>query len=464
MLKITSEGRKAALDLRLMKPSVPDEPQGKVNLAVEKIFHIWQETKPERSAQLVFCDLSTPKDRGFSVYRDIAEKLERLGVPTREIAFIQDYDSDASKLALFRDVRAGKVRVLFGSTQKMGSGTNVQERLIALHHLDAPWRPADVEQREGRILRQGNKNAVVSVCRYVTEGSFDAYMWQTLETKAKFIAQVMSGDMTIRRLEDLDSAALTYAEVKAIASGNPLVIEKAQVDAELIRLTRLRSAHAEEQYRIRTNLRRSHEDAETFTGRLANLRQDIAARQDTSGDKFTIELDGQTLDNRGIAGEVIFRRAEKVKNRFGDDVRIGRFAGFDLFLRPGFNNTVEVVVRGKNSYGARVTDTALGTIRSLEATVQGFEERAAKLETDISDAHKRGKELETKIGAPFEHEERFQRLSRRQDEIEEKLDLTKNQAPGQADADSPDENAQKNSETQNVAETVRHKRRTGVSV
>ena len=428
-----------------------------MNLAVENIFRIWQETKPERSAQLVFCDLSTPKDRGFSVYRDMAEKLERLGVPTRDIAFIQDYDSDASKLALFRDVRAGKVRVLFGSTQKMGSGTNVQERLIALHHLDAPWRPADVEQREGRILRQGNKNAVVSVFRYVTEGSFDAYMWQTLETKAKFIAQVMSGDMTIRRLEDLDSAALTYAEVKAIASGNPLVIEKAQVDAELIRLTRLRSAHAEEQYRIRTNLRRSHEDAETFTARLANLRQDITARQDTSGDKFTIELDGQTLDNRGIAGELIVRRAEKVKNRFGDDVRIGRFAGFDLFLRPGFNNTVEVVVRGKNSYGARVTDTALGTIRSLEATVQGFEERAAKLETDIADAHKRGKELETKVGAPFEHEERFQRLSRRQDEIEEKLDLTKNQAPSQVEADSPDDNARKNSETQNVAETIRHK-------
>jgi hypothetical protein len=179
-----------------------------------------------------------------------------------------------------------------------------------------------------------------------------------LETKAKFIAQVMSGDMTIRRLEDLDSAALTYAEVKAIASGNPLVIEKAQVDAELIRLTRLRSAHAEEQYRIRTNLRRSHEDAEAFTGRLTNLRQDIAGRQDTSGDKFSIELDGQVLDNRGIAGELIVRRAEKIKNRFGDDVRIGRFAGFDLFLRPTFNNNVEMILRGRNSYAARVTDTA----------------------------------------------------------------------------------------------------------
>jgi N12 class adenine-specific DNA methylase len=464
MLKITSEGRKAALDLRLMKPTTPDEPQGKINLAVENIHRIWQATAAERSAQLVFCDLSTPKDKGFSVYRDMAEKLERLGVPIRDIAFIQDYDSDASKLALFRDVRGGKVRILFGSTQKMGSGTNVQERLIALHHLDAPWRPADVEQREGRILRQGNKNSTVQVYRYVTEGSFDAYMWQTLETKAKFIAQVMSGDMTIRRLEDLDSAALTYAEVKAIASGNPLVIEKAQVDAELIRLSRLRSAHAEEQYRIRTNLRRSHEDAETFTARLANLRQDIAARQDTSGDKFAIALDDQILDNRGVAGELIVRRAEKIKNRFGDDVRIGRFAGFDLFLRPGFNNAVEVVLRGRNSYGARVTDTALGTIRSLETTVQGFEERAAKLETDIADALKRGRELEAKVGAAFEHEERYQQLCHRQSEIEEKLDLTKNQAPSQVDAVSGDDNEPKNSETQNIGQTVRHKKRTGVSV
>jgi hypothetical protein len=308
-------------------------------------------------------------------------------------------------------------------------GTNVQERLIALHHLDAPWRPTDVEQREGRILRQGNKNPVVQVYRYVTEGSFDAYMWQTLETKAKFIAQVMSGDMTIRRLEDLDSAVLTYAEVKAIASGNPLVIEKAQVDAEFMRLTRLRSAHAEEQSRIRSNLRRSHEDADMFTARLTNLRQDITVRQDTSGDKFTIELDGQETNNRGVAGELILRRAERLKDLFGDDVPIGRFAGFDLFLRPSFNNTFEVVVRGKNSYTARVTDTAQGTIRSLEATVQGFEERAAKLGADIADAHKRGKELDSKVGAPFEHEERYQHLSRRQSEIEEKLDLTKNQAP-----------------------------------
>lgn len=232
----------------------------------------------------------------------------------------------------------------------------------------------------------------------------------------------------------------------------------------MIKLTRLRSAHAEEQYRIRTNLRRSHEDAEAFTGRLTNLRQDITTRQDTAGDKFSIELDGQILDNRGVAGELIVRRAEKIKNRFGDDVRIGRFAGFDLFLRPSFNNTVEVVVRGKISYAARVTDTALGTIRSLEVTVQGFEERAGKLETDIADAQKRGKELETKVGAPFEKEGHYQHLCRRQSEIKEKLDLTKNQAPSQVEADSPDDTTRKNSETQDVAKTIRQKRHARMTV
>ena len=461
--KITTEGRKAALDLRLMKPGLPDDPQSKVNLAVENIHHIWEATKDDRLAQLVFGDLPTPQDRGFSVYCDMADKLKRLGIPEKEIAFIQDYDADNAKLALFRSVRAGKVRVLFGSTQKMGSGTNVQERLIALHHLDAPWRPADVEQREGRILRQGNKNSTVQIYRYVTEGSFDAYMWQTLETKAKFISQVMSGDMTIRRLEDMDSAALTYAEIKAIASGNPLVIEKAQVDAELIRLTRLRSAHAEEQYRIRASLRHSREEVQTWTERLANLREDLTLRQDTSGDKFRVELDKQSLDNRGIAGELLLRRAEKIKTRFGEDIRLGRFAGFDLSIRAGFNNTAELILRGKNSYSTRITDTALGTIRSLESVVQGFEERAARLESDIKDSQKRATELEAKVGSPFEKEERYHKLVNRQSEIEEKLDLTKNQAPSQVDAETTDER-EDNSEKRNETKSIQPPRRAAVRV
>jgi len=318
-----------------------------------------------------------------------------------------------------------------------------------------------------RATLAANADAMGSAVTYsgtTIEGSFDAYMWQTLETKAKFISQVMSGDMTIRRLEDLDSAALTYAEVKAIASGNPLVIEKAQVDAELMRLTRLRSAHAEEQYRIRSEPRRSHEDAQGFSKRLANWRQDIGARQDTSGDNFCIELDGQSLSNRGIAGELIVRRAAKLQGCLGEDVRLGRFAGFDLCLRPALNNNAEVILRGHNSYSARVTDTALGTIRSLEATVQGFEERAARLDSDIADTHKRARELEGKVGARFEHEERYQELARRQNEIEEKLDLTKNQAPSRAEAESGENQEQKNSETQEQTETVQSTRRVKKSV
>ena len=246
MLKITSEGRKAALDLRVFNPRAKDHPDSKINLAADKIFQVWKDTHENQCSQLVFCDLSTPSKlrRQFSAYEDLKTKLVQRGIPAEQIAFIQDYDSDVQKHVLFKEVRSGKIRMLMGSTQKMGAGTNVQERLVALHHLDAPWRPADVEQREGRILRQGNLNQTVQIFRYVTEGSFDAYMWQTLETKAKFIHQVMTGDTHIRHIEDIDSRALTYAEVKAIASGNPLVIEKASVDAEITRLTRLRSQHA----------------------------------------------------------------------------------------------------------------------------------------------------------------------------------------------------------------------------
>ena len=464
MLKITSEGRKAALDLRLVLPGSRDEPQSKVNLAVENIHRIWQASEKERSAQLVFCDLSTPRDFGFSVYRDMAAKLEKLGVPAGQIGFIQDFETDAAKLGLFRDVRSGKVRILFGSTLKMGSGTNVQERLIALHHLDAPWRPADVEQREGRILRQGNRNPVVQIYRYVTGGSFDAYMWQTLETKAKFIAQVMRGDMTIRRLEDLDSAALTYAEVKAIASGNPLVIEKAQVDAELMRLTRLRSAHSEEQYRIRGERRRAEEDAGGTAHRLANLRLDLGSREDTSGDRFTIEIDGQTITNRGIAGELLLRQAAKLKSRYMEEAQVGRFAGFSLVLRTGFDGSADVILRGHNSYVARVTDTALGTIRSLEATVQGFEEREEKLEKEGVNLRKRASELEERIGHPFEHEENFQELRKRQSAIADQLDLTKNQAATQLDAEPGPEQANAFSEKETPVEGIKPVRKRAMRV
>jgi N12 class adenine-specific DNA methylase/TolA-binding protein len=436
MLLVTTDGRKAALDLRLHDPRLPDHPDSKVNRAVGEVERIWRETTDKRLAQLVFCDLSVPTGgHGFSVYEDMRDKLLARGVPAEEIAFIQDHDSDAAKLMLFRDVRAGRVRILFGSTQKMGTGTNVQERLIALHHLDAPWRPADVEQREGRILRQGNLNPEIQINRYVTEESFDAYMWQTLETKARFIAQVMTGESDLRRIEDIDGAALTYAEVKAIASGNPMVIEKAGIDAEVARLTRLRTQHIETQFRLRSQVRHFNEEVPRLEKRLEEVRRDIATRQDTHGDAFVIQIDGQSIRDRGIAGELLLRQAERVKATRADRLA-GQFAGFQVIVAHNFMSGADIVLKGAGTHMANVGTTALGTMRSVEYALQNLEEVAGTVEQRIAETRKRIFDLQVQTGQPFEYEKRLAALSQRQDEIEDALDLTKGQASAQMDAPS----------------------------
>jgi hypothetical protein len=335
MLKITGDGRKAALDLRLVQKG-RDHPENKINYSAQEIFQIWEQTKEHRLTQLVFCDLSTPQQgttKKFSAYDDLKAKLVQKGIPADEIAFIQDCDGDAAKVALFKKVRAGRVRVLMGSTQMMGTGTNVQERLIALHHIDAPWRPADIEQREGRILRQGNKNPEVKIFRYVTEGSFDAYMWGVLETKAKFIGQIMAKESHVRRIEDLDAPALTYAEVKAIASGNPLVIEKAQVDAEVMRLNRLRSQYSEALFITRNAIRRAQEDIPRLEQKIINIQTDLGIRQNTKGDAFTIKIENRLYQNREAAGDALNRLAEK-HHLSAKLMDFGEFAGFRLQLWP----------------------------------------------------------------------------------------------------------------------------------
>lgn len=434
MLLVTTDGRKAALDLRLHDPHLPDHPDSKVNKAVNEMERIWRDTSDKRCAQLVFCDLSTPTSgKGFSVYEDMRDKLVARGIPSEEVAFMQDYEGDAAKVELFRDVRAGKVRVLFGSTLKMGAGTNVQERLIALHHLDAPWRPADVEQREGRILRQGNTNPEIQIHRYVTEESFDAYMWQTLETKAKFIAQVMTGESGLRRIEDVDGAALTYAEVKAIASGNPMVIEKAGIDTEVARLTRLRSQHAETQYKLRYQFRHLTDEIPRFEKRLADVQKDMSTRLDTSGDKFVIEIEGQEIRDRGIAGELLLRRAERMRGT-GGERSIGRFAGFQLFVADNYMRGPEIIVKGASTHTAKIASTALGTIRSLEYTVQNLDESAAALTRNIADTQKRLTDLQEQVDTPFEYADKLASMTKRQQQITEALDLNKNQAPNQLDA------------------------------
>jgi N12 class adenine-specific DNA methylase len=445
MLLVTTDGRKAALDLRLYDPGLPDHPYSKVNKAAGEIERIWRETADRRCAQLVFCDLSTPtQGKGFSVYEDMRDKLVARGIPAEEIAFMQDYDSDNAKVGLFRDVRAGKVRVLFGSTQKMGAGTNVQERLVALHHLDAPWRPADVEQREGRILRQGNTNPEIQIHRYVTEESFDAYMWQTLETKAKFIAQVMTGENNLRRIEDVDGAALTYAEVKAIASGNPMVIEKAGIDAEVARLTRLRSQHTQTQYNLRYQFRHLTEEVPRFQKRLEEVQRDMTTRHDTSGDKFVIELEGQEIRDRGIAGELILRRAERMRGTSAEKA-IGSFAGFKLFVADSYMRGPEVILKGAAVHVAKAANTALGTIRSVEYTIQNLDETAASLMENIKSSQKRIAGMQEQAEQPFEHTDKLAALTKRQQEITDALDLSKNQASSQLDAqpsEAPEEMVQ----------------------
>ncbi|MDI1334567.1 MAG: N-6 DNA methylase [Lacunisphaera sp.] len=434
MLKITGEGRKAALDLRLVRGRSVDHPDSKVNQAVREILAIWQETKANRLTQLVFCDLSTPKidGRGFSVYDDIKVKLVAAKVPAAEIAFIQEHDSDAAKMALFRDVRAGKVRILLGSTQKMGAGMNVQSKLVALHHLDAPWRPADIEQREGRILRQGNANATVKVLRYVTEGSFDAYMWQTLETKAKFIGQIMTGQSTARKVEDLDTPALTYAEVKAIASGNPLVIEKAKVDAEVMRLSRLRAEHAEAQFTARSRVRMLEQDIPRIEKQVAGMKQDLAARQDTKGELFRMAVNGQAFTERPKAGEALIQMVDK-HYRAPAPVTVGELAGLRIEFRSSLPDTLTLC--GQMAYPAKVSPSSAGIIRSLEHAVACIEDRIAAREADLNQTTKNHKELSALVGQPFEHTVRLEQLLSRQNELVESLDLTKNQASSELSGD-----------------------------
>jgi N12 class adenine-specific DNA methylase len=434
MLKITGEGRKAALDLRLVGIG-KDQPNNKLSVAAREIFKVWDDSREQRSAQLVFCDLSTPQQgtsKEFSAYDDLKAKLLKLGAPESEIAFIQDYDSDAAKSELFKKVRAGQTRILIGSTQKMGTGTNVQERLIAVHHLDPPWRPADIEQRDGRILRQGNKNAEVKIFRYVTEGSFDAYMWGVLETKAKFIGQIMTRQSHVRKIEDMDAPALTYAEVKAIASGNPLVLEKAKVDAEVMRLSRLRGQHSEALFHSRRSLRHAREDIPLLEERITNMTEDLKMRQNTQGDAFAIRIGKQTYRGREVAGETLNRLA--IKHHLDERiVEVGSLAGFTLQFWP--ERIGEIMVKGKNAYAAKISDSALGTISSLEHLVRSLDDHAEELRHRVAATHRRIEDLRPHIDKPFEHQEKLQTMIQRQQELMNALDLTKNQASNQLSAE-----------------------------
>jgi N12 class adenine-specific DNA methylase len=453
MLKITGEGRKAALDMRLVDPCAEPAAETKINLAVSRIVNIWQATDAERSTQLVFSDLSMPDPDRFNVYDDIRSKLVKAGIPAGEIAFIHDAETDTAKKLLFDAVNAGRVRVLLGSTEKMGAGTNVQRRLVALHHLDAPWRPRDIEQREGRILRQGNGNKQVQIFRYVTEGSFDAYMWQTLETKARFIQQVMRGETTVRAAEDLEGGALTYAEIKAIASGNPAVVEKIKIDTEVRKLDQLRAVYANQQRHIRWQIQDLPRQITEAKQHLARIEADITTRNANDSDEFTMKVGNRVFSGKG-AREEAARALTFAVLSWRDDQTIqprASFRGFEILSRgkaDGFGlvqqdeRIPDLFVRGQATYSANLNAAnPVGTAQSIEHALRNLDKLADDQRSRVIRIEKELADYQTQANRPFEHEERLKQLLARQAEINFLLDLDKGDQQGAApapDKDNPD--------------------------
>jgi N12 class adenine-specific DNA methylase len=432
MLKITGDGRKAALDMRLVDPFARPS-DTKVSRAAEKIYDAWAAGKDRRLTQLVFCDLSTPNPDRFNVYYEIRDKLTAKGIPAREIAYIHDAETDAQKKALFDAVNAGRVRILLGSTEKMGAGTNVQKRLIALHHLDAPWRPRDIEQREGRILRQGNDNPEIQIHRYVTEGSFDAYMWQLLENKARFINQVMNGSVTVRQAEDLEGGALTYAEIKAIASGNPAVMEKVKVDTEIRKLDQLRSSHINQQHNIRWQVKALPEQIERSRKYHAAVSADVLTRDANGGEEFTMKVGKREFSGKGVredAGNALNVVIMSWRDDITPQVR-AHFKGFEILSRGSAqkDGEPELFIRGKETYKANLNpENPLGTISSIEHTLRGLDRRAEDGQQDIERQEKALADYRAQLGRPFEHEARLKDLLAKQAQLNACLDLDKHEA------------------------------------
>ncbi len=422
MLKITTDGRKAALDMRLVDSLADDFEVSKVNACVQKIYEEWVDMEDFKGTQLVFCDLSTPRGDGFSVYEDIREKLVRKGIPREEIAFIHEADTDQKKKTLFVRVNFGRVRVLIGSTEKMGAGTNVQRLLGAEHHLDVPWRPRDVEQREGRILRQGNTNKTVRIYRYVTEGSFDAYMWQAVEAKGRFIAQLRSNQVSSRVVEDVEGVVLSYAEVKALASGNPLVMEKFKIDLEVQRLETLRSQHSSERYRLEYEVSALPARIENYKKAIEKRKHDLGVRR--MPDPFRMEIDGTLYTERKYAGDKIISLANLNKGTDSYE-KIGNYAGFDLYIRTHINGYSQplVIARGLAEHKGNVSDSDVGTVTSLDFALRGIETSIAKYSSELAEMEKRLTGLTAELEKPFTHEERLRELLKKQYEINKELDI-----------------------------------------
>ena len=418
MLRITNDGRKLALDMRLIQPLAPDDPNGKVAVCARNVYRIWEQTKEKRSAQLVFCDLSTPTtDGSFSVYDDLKKKLMDAGIPEEEIAFIHTADSEAKKKELFSKVRAGQVRVLLGSTAKMGAGTNVQDKLIALHDLDCPWRPSDLQQRLGRIVRQGNENEEVEIYRYVTEGTFDAYLYQLVENKQKFIAQIMTSKSPVRVADDVDETALSYSEIKALATGNPLIIEKCNLDMEVARLNMLKASHLNQVYALEELVYRKYpEEITRLTERIAGYEQDVAlaAAYPKAQEGFCgMEVDGKHYAEKEDAGKAIIDVCTRMTG--SDAVLLGQYRGFSMVLAyDGRSNEYRITLKGTLSHTVTLGADVFGNITRLDNALENLagslEAEQNRLEETRGQLENARAELQTPFAREAELAEKTKRL------------------------------------------------------
>lgn len=406
MLKITNDGKKLALDQRLINPLLPDNPDSKVNVCVKNVFAIWDKTKENKSTQLLFSDMSTPKGDGeFNIYDDIREKLVAMGIPKEEIAFIHEANSDKQKDELFAKVRIGEIRILMGSTQKMGAGTNVQNKLIALHDLDVPWRPADLEQRAGRIVRQGNENKEVSIYRYVTENTFDAYLWQTIENKQKFISQIMTSKTPVRVAEDVDESSLNYAEIKALATGDPKIKEKMDLDNEVTKLKMLEANYKSNRYRLEDKVAKNYPEEIARTEKLIEaVKKDISEVEPKveGEEKFaSITIGGEKILDKKLAGEKLLEAISKVK--INESKVIGKYRNMDLEVSYNFfTNEHNFSLNGAAKHSGELGTSADGNITRLDNALEKMPEKLKRLEEKLFSTKEQLENAKEELQKPFE--------------------------------------------------------------
>ena len=443
MLCVTNDGRKIGLDVRLMNPMLPDDPNSKLNVCVQNVLKIWEEGKDQKLTQLLFCDLSTPKNDGnFNVYDDIRKKLVAAGVPENEIEFIHNADTEAKKAALFSKVRSGDVRVLLGSTAKMGAGTNVQSRLVAVHHLDVGWKPSDMTQRNGRIIRQGNMNKEVKVFNYVTEGTFDSYLFQTLENKQRFISQIMTSKSPVRSCEDVDEQALSYAEIKALCAGNPLIKEKMDLDVQVAKLKVLKADHQSQKFRLQDKLlTKFPADIRETNAYIAGVKADAqltAAHPQVQEGFCGMTIKGVTYDEKKTAGERLVLACSELPN--AEEKVIGSYRGFELSLRfDTFRSEYQAILKGERRYPVALGTDPLGNIIRLDNSLNNFPERINSAENELATLHQQQAAAQIEVEKPFPQEEELAEKSARLAELNAQLDVDeKSHEPEQDEEEQED--------------------------